>query len=262
ANNLVFLKGLVRLQACVRRWLTARLLRTRLVQEQVATLAEIAKLARQFHRDIVADNLHRGDVELHKALYKQEGLARERIWRVFIGLSTQEQMSLLRHDRKLSLAAGAEQRGPQTPTAAPAPATVPATHHHHHHHPHHQPHPNRSVGGPPRVRPQAPGHPRGPGGVRLTPAQHQGSAGGVRGAGGGQEFLDRLQTLEGVRLLVQGLLQVHLCPQLLAHQDERSTSGQSWRAVGGGGRVTTLGHEKAWQGLIRGQNSDKGHLTG
>ncbi|XP_045107461.1 uncharacterized protein LOC123502291 isoform X3 [Portunus trituberculatus] len=142
ASHPVFLKGLVRLQASVRRWLTARLLRTRLVQEQVATLAEIAKLARQFHRDIVADNLHRGDVELHKALYKQEGLARERIWRIFIGLSVQEKMSLLRHDRKLTLA-GVEQRPTPAPVTAPTPATAPAALHHH---PHHH-HANRSVSG-------------------------------------------------------------------------------------------------------------------
>lgn len=104
ARNPVFIRGLVRLQACIRRQLTQRLLHTRLVQEQVATLAEIAKLARQFHRDIVSDNLRRGDIQLHKALYKQEGLARERIWRVFHGLGVGEQMSLLRHDRKLGQA--------------------------------------------------------------------------------------------------------------------------------------------------------------
>ncbi|KAK8730877.1 hypothetical protein OTU49_007673 [Cherax quadricarinatus] len=101
SRNVIFVRGITRLQACVRRYMTQRLLRTKFVQEQLATLAEIAKLAQQFHRDILTDNIHRGDVDFHKALYNQEGMARERIRKVFFVLGIQEQMSLIRRDRQL-----------------------------------------------------------------------------------------------------------------------------------------------------------------
>ncbi|XP_042233387.1 serine-rich adhesin for platelets-like isoform X1 [Homarus americanus] len=101
SQNVIFVRGIVLLQACVRRYMTQRLLRTKFVQEQLATLAEIAKLAQQFHCDILTDNIHKGDVDFHKALYNQEGLARERIRRVFFVLSVQEQMSLICRDRQL-----------------------------------------------------------------------------------------------------------------------------------------------------------------
>ncbi|CAL4093485.1 unnamed protein product [Meganyctiphanes norvegica] len=100
-NNTVFLRGLIRLQACVRRFLIKRLLQTKFVKEQLATLAEIANVAAQFHRDILTDNIHKGDVDFHKALYTQEALARERIRRVFVVLNSNEQMALIRRDREL-----------------------------------------------------------------------------------------------------------------------------------------------------------------
>lgn len=100
-NNTVFLYGLVKLQACVRRFLIKRLLQTKFVKEQLATLAEIANVAAQFHRDILTDNIHKGDVDFHKALYNQEALARERIRRVFVVLNANEQMALIRRDREL-----------------------------------------------------------------------------------------------------------------------------------------------------------------
>ncbi|XP_071522512.1 uncharacterized protein [Panulirus ornatus] len=100
-QNVVFMRGITRLQACIRRYMTQRLLRTKFIQEQLATLAEIAKLAQQFHRDILTDNIHKGDVDFHKALYNQEGLARERIRRVFVVLTVQEQMAFIRRDRQL-----------------------------------------------------------------------------------------------------------------------------------------------------------------
>lgn len=101
SQNAIFIRGITLLQACVRRFLTQRLFRTKFVQEQLAILAEIAKLAQQFHRDILTDNIHKGDVDFHKALYNQEGMARERIRRVFVVLTVQEQMSLIRRDRQL-----------------------------------------------------------------------------------------------------------------------------------------------------------------
>ncbi|XP_045592918.1 serine-rich adhesin for platelets isoform X2 [Procambarus clarkii] len=101
SQNVIFIKGIIRLQACIRRYMTQRLLRTKFVEEQLATLAEIAKLAQQFRRDILTDNIHKGDVDFHKALYNQEALARERIRRVFFVLSVEEQMSLIRRDRHL-----------------------------------------------------------------------------------------------------------------------------------------------------------------
>ncbi|XP_042879753.1 uncharacterized protein LOC122258099 isoform X2 [Penaeus japonicus] len=133
SQNAIFIRGITLLQACVRRFLIQRLFRTKFVQEQLAILAEIAKLAQQFHRDILTDNIHKGDVDFHKALYNQvvpftptlhvipprlrlpsfissssygplqnqEGMARERIRRVFVVLTVQEQMSLIRRDRQL-----------------------------------------------------------------------------------------------------------------------------------------------------------------
>lgn len=71
SQNAIFIRGITLLQACVRRFLTQRLFRTKFVQEQLAILAEIAKLAQQFHRDILTDNIHKGDVDFHKALYNQ-----------------------------------------------------------------------------------------------------------------------------------------------------------------------------------------------
>lgn len=70
-HNMIFVRGITLLQACIRRYMTQRLLRTKFIQEQLATLAEIAKLAKQFHRDILTDNIHKGDVDFHKALYNQ-----------------------------------------------------------------------------------------------------------------------------------------------------------------------------------------------
>ncbi|XP_066973012.1 myb-like protein X isoform X1 [Macrobrachium rosenbergii] len=100
-ENLIFIRGITRLQACVRRYLTQRLLRTKFVQEQLATLSEIAKLAQQFHRDILTDNIQKGDVDFHKTLYNQERLARDRIRRVFVVLTVEEQMALIHRDRQL-----------------------------------------------------------------------------------------------------------------------------------------------------------------
>ncbi|XP_064096788.1 uncharacterized protein LOC135208489 isoform X1 [Macrobrachium nipponense] len=100
-ENLIFIRGITRLQACVRRYLTQRLLRTKFVQEQLATLSEIAKLAQQFHRDILTDNIQKGDVDFHKTLYNQERIARDRIRRVFVVLTVEEQMALIHRDRQL-----------------------------------------------------------------------------------------------------------------------------------------------------------------
>ncbi|XP_068235388.1 mucin-4-like isoform X2 [Palaemon carinicauda] len=101
SENQIFIRGIIRLQACVRRFLTRRLLRTKFVQEQLATLSEIAKLAQQFHRDILTDNIQKGDVDFHKTLYNQERLARDRIRRVFVVLTVEEQMALIHRDRQL-----------------------------------------------------------------------------------------------------------------------------------------------------------------
>ncbi|KAK7060097.1 hypothetical protein SK128_028148, partial [Halocaridina rubra] len=101
SENWIFIRGITKLQANVRRFLTQRLLRTKFVQEQLSTLSEIAKLAQQFHRDILTDNIQKGDVDFHKTLYNQERIARERIRRVFVVLNVQEQMALLHRDQQL-----------------------------------------------------------------------------------------------------------------------------------------------------------------
>ena len=65
------MKGLCRIQACIRGQIIRRLIATRFIQDQLAILAEVEKLASQFHRDILTDNIRKGDVSFHRALYLQ-----------------------------------------------------------------------------------------------------------------------------------------------------------------------------------------------
>ena len=63
--------GVTRLQAVVRGRHVRRLLACHVVQQHIATLAEVKKLATQFHRDILADNIKKGDIDFHRALFHQ-----------------------------------------------------------------------------------------------------------------------------------------------------------------------------------------------
>ncbi|XP_076039742.1 uncharacterized protein LOC143024660 isoform X2 [Oratosquilla oratoria] len=92
--------GLIRLQANVRRFIIQRLMRTRLIQDQLATLREIAKLATQFHKDILSDNIKKGDVEFHKALYNQDRTAREKIYSTMMSTPA-EQIAIINRDKEM-----------------------------------------------------------------------------------------------------------------------------------------------------------------
>ncbi|RXG61268.1 hypothetical protein Avbf_18899 [Armadillidium vulgare] len=64
-------QGICKLQAIVKGKRIRKLMRTTQVQQLLSTLKEVAKLAHQFHQDILMDNIHKGDIGFHKALYNE-----------------------------------------------------------------------------------------------------------------------------------------------------------------------------------------------
>lgn len=67
-------QGISKLQAIVKGKRIRKLMRTTQVQQLLSTLKEVAKLAHQFHQDILMDNIHKGDIGFHKALYNEVGI--------------------------------------------------------------------------------------------------------------------------------------------------------------------------------------------
>ncbi|KAF2359143.1 hypothetical protein FHG87_010099 [Trinorchestia longiramus] len=102
SNNSTVVQGLTKLQAAVRGRHVRQLLRCSAVQQHILTLAEVNKLAAQFHRDILADNVNKGDIDFHRALYQQEQVARSELRRIFMSCSFVEQVRLIRRDRRRS----------------------------------------------------------------------------------------------------------------------------------------------------------------
>ncbi|XP_047739831.1 uncharacterized protein LOC108667899 isoform X2 [Hyalella azteca] len=91
-------RGVTLLQAVVRGRHVRRLLRCGAVQQHIATLEEVNKLAAQFHRDILADNINKGDIDFHRALYQQEQVARSELRRIFLTSSFMDQVELIQRD--------------------------------------------------------------------------------------------------------------------------------------------------------------------
>ena len=65
------LVGIVRCQAIIRGRRVRKLLRCKVVLQHISTIAEVHKLAKQFHQDVLANNVDKGDMEFHRALCHQ-----------------------------------------------------------------------------------------------------------------------------------------------------------------------------------------------
>jgi len=94
----IFVRGIIKLQSALRGRNVRLLLRSQTVQHHIQTLSEVGKLASQFHKDIIADNIKKADIDFHRALYHQEQVARTEVHRLFHSASFAEQRKVINRD--------------------------------------------------------------------------------------------------------------------------------------------------------------------